>query len=127
MTKYIMCIYQGRIQDFLWGGANPHWRGRQPPTQVLFDENICKNERIWSCWGGRTLGTFVCRSATVYWGHMFIFIPNMKFLSSILWLGGLSTDANNTDDDTNDTDNYARQSNHDYIGSFGRIPNEPKS
>ena len=22
-------------------------------------------------------------------------------------------------------DNYARQTNHDYIGSFGRIPNEP--
>ena len=24
-------------------------------------------------------------------------------------------------------DNYARWTNHDYIGSFGRIPNEPKS
>ena len=24
-------------------------------------------------------------------------------------------------------DNYARRTNHDYIGSFGRIPNEPKS
>ena len=24
-------------------------------------------------------------------------------------------------------DNYARQTNHDYIGSFGRIPNEPKT
>ena len=35
-----------------WGGANPHWRGCQPPTQVLYCENICKNERIWSCWGG---------------------------------------------------------------------------
>ena len=23
-------------------------------------------------------------------------------------------------------DNYARRTNHDYIGSFGRIPNEPK-
>ena len=23
--------------------------------------------------------------------------------------------------------NYARWTNHDYIGSFGRIPNEPKS
>ena len=23
-------------------------------------------------------------------------------------------------------DNYARWTNHDYIGSFGRIPNEPK-
>ena len=34
------------------GGANPHWRGHQPLTQVFFGENICKNERIWSCWGG---------------------------------------------------------------------------
>ena len=23
--------------------------------------------------------------------------------------------------------NYAQQTNHDYTGSFGRIPNEPKS
>ena len=43
---------QGRIQDFPLGGANPRWRGHQPPTQVHFSENICKNERIWSCWGG---------------------------------------------------------------------------
>ena len=60
---------------------------------------------------------------------MCIFIPNMKFLSSILSLGGLCTDANNANDganvdDANDTDNYARRTNHDYIGSFGRIPNE---
>ena len=27
---------------------------------------------------------------------------------------------------TDDTDNYAQGTNHDYIGSFGRIPNEPK-
>ena len=46
---------QGRIQDFPFGGANPHWRGRQPPTQVLFGENKCKNKRIWSCWGGGEL------------------------------------------------------------------------
>ena len=30
-------------------------------------------------------------------------------------------------DDTDDTNNYARQTNHDYIGLFGRIPNEPKT
>ena len=24
-------------------------------------------------------------------------------------------------------DNYAQRTNHDYIGSFGRIPNEPKT
>ena len=57
---------------------------------------------------------------------MCIFIPNMKFLSSILWLGGLCTDADDADDDTdtddaNDTDNYARWTNH------GRIPNETKT
>ena len=41
-----------------------------------------------------------------------------------LWLGGLCTDANaNTDAD----DNYARPTNHDYIDSFGIIPNEQKS
>ena len=26
---------------------------------------------------------------------------------------------------SDDTDNYALRTNHDYIGSFGRIPNEP--
>ena len=45
-------IQQGRIQDFPLGGANPRWKGCQPLTQVLFGENMCKNERIWSCWGG---------------------------------------------------------------------------
>ena len=66
----------------------------------------------------------------IYWGHKCIFISNMKFLSLILWLGGLCTDAID-DADANDTDanadNYARRTNHDYIGLFGRIPNEPKS
>ena len=37
---------QWRIQDFSLGG-------RRPPTQALFGENECKNERIGSCWGGR--------------------------------------------------------------------------
>ena len=49
----------------------------------------------------------------------------MKFLSLILWLGELCTDANNAN--AVDTDNYARRSNHDYTCSFGRIPNKPKS
>ena len=26
--------------------------GRQPPTRMLFGQNICRNERIGSCWGG---------------------------------------------------------------------------
>ena len=66
----------------------------------------------------------------IYWGHICIFIPNMKVLSSILWLGGLCTDADNADantDNAHDTDNYAQWTNHDYIGSFGRISNEPKT
>ena len=41
--------YHERIPHFPLGGANPHWRGHQPPTQALFGENKCKNERIWSC------------------------------------------------------------------------------
>ena len=52
----------------------------------------------------------------------------MKFLSLILWLRGLCTDAdddaNNTD--TNDDNNYALRTNHDYIGSFSIILNELK-
>ena len=64
----------------------------------------------------------------IYWGHICIFISNMKFLSLILSLGGLCTDTNNADNtDADDTDKYARWTNHDYIGSFGRIPNEPKN
>ena len=43
----------------------------------------------------------------IYWGHMCIFILNMKFLSLILWLGGLCTDANDADADTDNDDNYA--------------------
>ena len=53
-------------------------------------------------------------------GHVCIFIPNMMFLSLILCLAGLCTDANNDDD------NYVRRKNHDYTGSFGVIPNESK-
>ena len=55
-----------------------------------------------------------------------MFILNMKFLSLILWLGRLYTD---TDDAhyTNDDDNYAQWANYDYIGSFGVVPNEPKT
>ena len=47
-----------------------------------------------------------------YWGHICIFISNMKFLSLILWLGGLCTDANDASTDADDTytdddNNYA--------------------
>ena len=64
----------------------------------------------------------------IYWGHMCIFRLNMKILSLILWLGGLCTDAGDADytDADDDDNNYARRTNHDYIGSFGIIPNELK-
>ena len=42
---------QWRIQDFPLGGHRAIG-GHQPPMWVLFSENICKNERIGSCWGG---------------------------------------------------------------------------
>ena len=57
-------------------------------------------------------------------GQICIIISNMKFLSLILWLGKLCIDANT---DADNTDNYTQWTNHDYIGLFGRIPNEPKS
>ena len=37
------------------GGADP-LGGRRPPTRTLFGENICENERIGSCCGGRAPG-----------------------------------------------------------------------
>ena len=49
---------------------------------------------------------------------MCIFIPNMKFLCSNLWLARLFSDAYD--------DNYARRTNHDYGDLFGIIPNKPK-
>ena len=55
---------------------------------------------------------------------MCIFILNMKFVSLILCLG-ICTD---TDTGVNADDNYyAGQANHDYMGLFGIVPNEPKS
>ena len=64
------------------------------------------------------------------WGHICIITLNIKFLSLIQWLRGLRTDAEsdvvNADVDT-DNDKYAQWTNHDYIGSFRIIPNEPKS
>ena len=47
-----MTLTRGGSRTSHWGGTNPHWRGHQPLTQALFGENICKNKRIWSCWGG---------------------------------------------------------------------------
>ena len=48
----------------------------------------------------------------------------MKFLCSTLLLEGLCIDDNDAD---TDADDYTRQTNQDDIGSFGIIPNEPKT
>ena len=49
MYRHNCIIYQWRIQDFLWGGGGwTRWGGHGPPTQVLYVENVCKNERIGS-------------------------------------------------------------------------------
>ena len=53
---------------------------------------------------------------------MSLYLPNMKFLCSNLWLGGPCTDKNNHDND----DNGTRRTKHDGGGSFGITPNEPK-
>ena len=49
---YWKWVFRGGSRISPWGGANPRWRGHQPPTRALFSENICKNKRIWSCSGG---------------------------------------------------------------------------
>ena len=66
LNIWILPMLPGADPGFPIGGAPTLGRGCQPPTQALFGENICKNERIWSCWGGggRMPETFVCRSAT---------------------------------------------------------------
>ena len=43
-----LCSCGSRISHW---GVLTHW-GCQPPTQVLFGGNVCKNGRIGSCWGG---------------------------------------------------------------------------
>ena len=51
----------------------------------------------------------------------------MKFLSLILQLEGYAQMQNDNADSNNADDNYAQRTNHDYIGSFGIILNEPKN
>ena len=63
---------------------------------------------------------FIC----IYQGHVCIKLPKVKFRCSNQWLGWLCTDNDNTNhDDAND----ARQTKYDGVGSFGIIPNEPKT
>ena len=49
----------GADPGFPVGGTPTLMRGRQSPTQTLFGENICKNKRIWSCWGARAGNLYV--------------------------------------------------------------------
>ena len=53
---------------------------------------------------------------------MCIYVQNMKFLSSNLRTGGLSTD-----NDANDANNDTWWTIHDCIGSLAWLPNEPTS
>ena len=54
----------GADLGFPVGGAWTRFRGHGPPTQVLFSENVCENERIGSHRGvgGCAPENFVCRS-----------------------------------------------------------------
>ena len=43
----------GNISQFSCGSRISHWGGdggRRPPTQALFSETVCENERIGSRW-----------------------------------------------------------------------------
>ena len=51
-------------------GRGPVWGGCGPPTQALFGEYVCENERIGYRRGGRVPESFVCRS-TNYLGIKF--------------------------------------------------------
>ena len=69
---------------------------------------------------------FMC----IYWGYMYMYLQDMKFLWAMLSLGQLYTDDNTNDndnDDTNDSDNNTWWTNHDCIGSLACMPNEPIS
>ena len=59
-------------------------------------------------------------------GHYMIYLQNMKFVWSILWPGGVYTDATYADDARIMIPYSDEIMNHDYIGSFVCMPNEPK-
>ena len=60
-------------------------------------------------------------------GHCVIYLQNMKFVQSILWPGGAYTDAAHVAKAKIMIPYSDEIMNHDYIGSLGCIPNEPKS
>ena len=59
--------------------------------------------------------------------HYVIYLQNMKFIWSILWPGGAYTSATYANDARIMIPYSDEIVNHDYIGSLGCIPNEPKS
>ena len=56
-----------------------------------------------------------------------IYLQNMKFLQSILWPAGAYTDATNATAAAIMIPYKDEILNHNYLGSFGSIPNETKS
>ena len=66
---------------------------------------------------------FMC----INWGHYVIYLQNMKFVQSIFWPVGAYTDAAHTTKAKIMIPYYDEIVNHDYIGSLGCIPNEPKT
>ena len=55
------------------------------------------------------------------------YLQNMKFLWSILWSGGMCTDNTYITKVKSMIPYYDEIMNHNYIGSLGCIPNEPKT
>ena len=58
--------------------------------------------------------------------HYVICLQNIKFVQSILWPGGVYTDATHANKAKIMIPYSDEIMNHDYIGSLGCIPNEPK-
>ena len=63
----------------------------------------------------------------INWEHYVIYLQNMKFVRSILWPGGVYTDAAHAAKAKIMIPYSDEIVNHDYIGSLGCTPNEPKS
>ena len=58
---------------------------------------------------------------------MSIYVQGMKFLGSMLSHEQLYTDTNEDANDANDDTNDTQWTNHDCIGSWACVPNEPKT
>ena len=60
-------------------------------------------------------------------GHYVIYLQSMKFVRLILWPGGAYTDDTYATKVKSMIPHLIHFMSHDYIGSLGCIPNEPKS